>query len=40
MAIYICDKCDEHKDDDYDPPISTEDYELLCVDCSLEEEEE
>jgi Zn-finger protein len=42
MAIYICDYCNEMKDDDYFPMVESKDsqYVWLCEDCSLEVEEE
>jgi hypothetical protein len=38
MSIYICDHCNEMKDDDYHPMVESKDsqYVWLCEDCSLE----
>jgi hypothetical protein len=42
VAIYICDYCNEMKDDDYHPMVESKDrqYVWLCEDCSLEVDEE
>ena len=42
MAMYICDCCDQLKDDDYFPMVESksEKYVWLCEDCAAEIEEE
>ena len=39
MAIYLCEKCDEMKDADYDPPTECGDMNLVCTNCMEEIEE-
>ena len=40
MAIYLCEKCDEMKDADYDPPAECGDMNLVCTNCMEEIEDE
>jgi len=35
MAIYICDYCNNMKDDDYNPPEELGKYDLVCEDCNV-----
>ena len=39
MAIYICEQCQDYKDDDYDP-CEDVNGENVCTDCAVELEEE
>ena len=36
----MCEKCDELKNDDYDPCNDTKDYDAVCENCLMDIEEE
>jgi len=36
MAIYLCESCNQFRDDDYNPCESHEKYDWLCDYCYLE----
>jgi len=40
MAIYTCENCNEHKDDDWSPCVAIKNLIWVCEECLPEVEEE